>query len=175
MTDPESPSDGASQSTLRAVPCRSVEFGEEPPVNVPLQRPPLPAPRGLPPRMLQRVLEYLDDHLEGGVSLQELASVAGLSTSHFVRSFKRSLGVTPRDYLLECRVRRAQALLARTDLPVSEIARRCGFADQSHCTRLFRERMGVTPRKYRASIYTDLDRCSRAESGQVGVYPAWVK
>jgi hypothetical protein len=68
MTDPESASDGASQSTLRAVPCRSVEFGEEPPVIVPLQRPPLPAPRGLPPRMLQRVRQYLDDHLEGGVS-----------------------------------------------------------------------------------------------------------
>jgi transcriptional regulator GlxA family with amidase domain len=156
MTDPELASDGASQSTLRATPCRRVEFGDEYPVNVPLQRPPLPAPRGLPPRMLQRVLDYLEGHLEGdGASLQELASVAGLSTSHFVRAFKRSLGVTPHDYLRQCRVRRAQELLARTDMSISEIAHYCGFADQSHFTHQFRERLGVTPRQYRASIYAD--------------------
>jgi transcriptional regulator GlxA family with amidase domain len=163
MTDPEPASDGASQSTIRATPCRPVEFGGEYPVDVPLQRPPLPVRRGLPPRMLQRVLDYLEGHLECGASLQELASVAGLSTSQFVRAFKQSLGVTPHDYLLQCRVRRAQELLARTDMSISEIARCCGFADQSHCTRRFQERMGVTPRKYRASIYTDqqIERCSK--------------
>jgi transcriptional regulator GlxA family with amidase domain len=42
--------------------------------------------------MLQRVLDYLEGHLECGASLQELASVAGLSTSQFVRAFKQSLG-----------------------------------------------------------------------------------
>jgi transcriptional regulator GlxA family with amidase domain len=155
MTDPEPASDGTSQSTIRTTPRRPDEFGDQYPVDAPLQSPPLPVRCGLPPRMLQRVLEYLESHLEGGASLQEMVRVAGLSTSHVVRAFKRSLGVTPRDYLLQCRVRRAQELLARTDMSVSEIGRCCGFADQSHFTRRFQERMGVTPRQYRASIYAD--------------------
>jgi transcriptional regulator GlxA family with amidase domain len=112
----------------------------------------LPVRRGLPPRALQRVREYVETHLEKNISLQSLASTAGLSLSHFARAFKLSEGATPHEYLLQCRVRRAQELLAGTDLPLAEIARACGFSDQSHCTRRFRERFGITPASYRSSM-----------------------
>ena len=107
---------------------------------------------GLPPRALRRVCEYVEAHLEKNISLQMLASTAGLSMSHFARAFKQSQGVPPHEYLVRCRVRRVQELLATTDLPLSEIARASGFSDQSHCTRRFREQVGVTPSGYRWSM-----------------------
>jgi len=107
---------------------------------------------GLPPRALRRVREYVEAHLEKNISLVMLASTAGLSMSHFARAFKQSQGVPPHEYLVRCRVRRVQELLATTDMPLSEIARASGFSDQSHCTRRFREQVGITPSRYRWSM-----------------------
>ena len=107
---------------------------------------------GLPPRALRRVREYIEAHLEETISIDALAGIVGLSTYHFARAFKQSEGVTPHHYLLQCRVRRAQELLARTDQPLSEIALASGFSDQSHCARRFRERVGITPSSYRWSM-----------------------
>ena len=107
---------------------------------------------GLPPRALKRVREYIEDHLEETISIEALARIVGLSMYHFARAFKQSEGLTPHDYLLQCRVRRAQELLANTDLPLSEIALASGFSDQSHCARRFRERVGITPSSYRWSM-----------------------
>jgi transcriptional regulator GlxA family with amidase domain len=107
---------------------------------------------GLPPRALRRVREFIEAHLEENISVQALADIAGLSMCHFARAFKQSEGVPPHDYLVQCRVRRAQQLLADTDLPLSEIAVAVGFADQSHCARRFREHFGLTPSGYRWSM-----------------------
>jgi len=107
---------------------------------------------GLPPRALRRVREFIEAHLERNISIEALATTAGLSMYHFARAFKQSEGVTPHEYLVQCRVRRAQDLLAATDLPLSEIALASGFADQSHCARRFREHVGVTPSSYRWAL-----------------------
>src|SRR5262252_578608 len=107
---------------------------------------------GLPPRALRRVREYIEDHLEETISIKALARIVGLSMYHFARAFKQSEGLTPHDYLVHRRVRRAQDLLASTDLPLSEIALASGFSDQSHCARRFREHVGITPSSYRWSM-----------------------
>jgi transcriptional regulator GlxA family with amidase domain len=104
---------------------------------------------GVSPRALQRVREFIEQHLEGNISIEALATVAGLSKYYFARAFKQSEGITPHDYVMQCRVRRAQELLAGTDLPISEIAVAVGFSDQSHCARRFREHIGLTPSRYR--------------------------
>ena len=96
--------------------------------------------------------EYIEAHLEKTISIEALAGIVGLSKYHFARAFKQSEGLTPHDYLLQCRVRRAQELLANTDLSLAEIALASGFSDQSHCARRFRERVGITPRSYRWSM-----------------------
>jgi AraC-like DNA-binding protein len=88
-------------------------------------------------------------HLGVSIGLATLAGVAGVSIHHFARGFKQSAGVTPHHYLTRKRVERAQDLLARTELSLSEIALAVGFSDQSHLARHFRQMLGVTPGQFR--------------------------
>jgi transcriptional regulator GlxA family with amidase domain len=116
------------------------------------QRPPAAQARGgLPPGAMRRVREYVDAHLGESMDLAELAAIAGLSVFHFARQFKQSAGVTPHSYLVQRRIERAQDMLARTDLALSEIAVAAGFSDQSHLARHFRQMLGTTPREFRWS------------------------
>jgi AraC-like DNA-binding protein len=106
---------------------------------------------GLPPQTLRQVHEYVEAHLEDIASVDVLAATAGLSLCHFARAFKESEGVAPHRYLLRRRISRAQELLRRTDLPLSEIALASGFADQSHFSHRFHEEVGVSPSTFRRS------------------------
>jgi len=110
-----------------------------------------PAHGGLSPGAMRRVREYVKAHLSERMHLTELAAAAGVSVSHFAREFKHSVGVTPHYYIVQRRVERAQAMLARTDLSVAEIALAAGYSDQSHLTRQFRQILGMTPRSFRWS------------------------
>ena len=107
---------------------------------------------GLPPRVLRRVREYMETHLDENISLQALAGIAKLSIFHFARAFKQSEGLPPHEYLVRCRVGRVRELLTETDLPLAEIALASGFSDQSHCARRFRQHVGLTPSSYRWSM-----------------------
>jgi AraC-like DNA-binding protein len=117
-----------------------------------LKLPPAPqAHGGLSAATMRRVREYVEVHLGDSINLAMLAAVAGLSVHHFAREFKQSAGVTPHHYVTQKRVERAQEMLARTDLPLSEIANATGFSDQSHLARHFRNMLGTTPREFRWS------------------------
>jgi transcriptional regulator GlxA family with amidase domain len=105
---------------------------------------------GLQPRMLRRIVEYIDAHLDSELSIAMLASNLGISRSRFSRSFRNSVGLTPHSYVMGRRLLRAQQLLARTDLHLVEIALTTGFADQSHFSRRFHQLMGLPPREFRA-------------------------
>jgi AraC-like DNA-binding protein len=96
-----------------------------------------------------RVRQYVDAHLDSRLDVQALAQMIGMSASHFSRSFHKAVGVSPHMYVLQCRVMRAQELLATTQLPLAEIALTIGFSDQSHFSRRFHELIGVPPRKFR--------------------------
>jgi AraC family transcriptional regulator len=108
------------------------------------------APRGgLGRKALNRVTDYIRDHLAEDIGLIELSSLAGCSPQHFKRAFKRSIGLPPHRFLMARRVERAQALLARRDLSIAEVALSCGFATQSHLTSVFRQKTGSTPGQWR--------------------------
>jgi AraC-like DNA-binding protein len=114
---------------------------------------PTPQARGgLPPGAIRRVREYVEAHLSESMDLAELAGIAGLSVFHFARQFKQSAGVTPHHYLVQRRVERAQDMLSRTDLSLSQIALAAGFSDQSHLARHFRQMLGTTPGEFRWSL-----------------------
>lgn len=105
--------------------------------------------RGLSKRRLRRVLEYIDESAGRDLGLAELASVAGVSPSHFNVLFKRSLGLSAHRYVVRSRVERALQLLAAGELSVSAVALEAGFANQSHLSAWMRRIVGTTPGAFR--------------------------
>lgn len=100
---------------------------------------------GLPKRRLQRVLDYIRENLAQDLSLAELASIAGVSSSHFKEQFRESMGIPVHQYVVSVRIENARDLLVNTRLPVSEVALRAGFYNQSHLSRHLRRLLGITP------------------------------
>jgi|GEM_PF-6260250 len=99
--------------------------------------------------MRARVAEFVRADPSAPVTLAAMAQVAGMTPSSFVRSFKRSTGLTPHRFVVEQRVLAAQRLLATSDLPIVEIALSVGFSSQSHFGVAFRAVIGESPARYR--------------------------
>jgi AraC family transcriptional regulator len=113
------------------------------------QHQPAGAITGLAPWQLRRVLEYLDAHISQRVELATLATLVGLSQSHFSHAFRVSTGVAPYRWQLEARIRRAQRLLLDTRAPLEQVAEATGFADAVHFGRTFRRLTGTPPAAWR--------------------------
>ena len=92
------------------------------------------------------MLEYVDESLDLDLTGNAIARVVGLSKYHFGKTFRQSTGLTLHGYVLARRVRLAQELLAKSDLPLAVVA---GFSNQSHFTTLFSTRIGISPGAYR--------------------------
>jgi AraC family transcriptional regulator len=108
-----------------------------------------PPPGSLSPGALSRTLGYINDNLDGDVSIEVMADIAGLSPFHFSRTFARATGHPPHRYVMLARVERAAALLRGSSLSLAEIAFQTGFADQSHMARHVRQRHGISPKALR--------------------------
>lgn len=100
---------------------------------------------GLPKRRLKRVFDYIREHISQDLSLHELASIAGLSASHFNTQFRESTGMPVHQYVIAARVEHALNLLVRTSRPVCDVALAAGFSNQSHLSRHLRRLHGLTP------------------------------
>ncbi len=93
---------------------------------------------------------YMESHYDQEISLESLAAYCRLNRTTLSRAVRQETGMTPREYLLHHRMMVAKKHLAFTEMPIKEIARRCGFKTVQHFGRLFREREGLTPATYRA-------------------------
>jgi AraC family transcriptional regulator len=104
------------------------------------------------PRERRRAVEtalWIEANAAGEIDLEAAARYAGLSAFHFLRIFRNALGVTPHQYLVRSRLKRAAKLLAREEIPVTDVALDVGFADLSNFVRTFRRAAGVSPRGFR--------------------------
>ena len=104
----------------------------------------------LPRGRLRAVVEYIEEHLDTGPTLEQMAAVARLSPYHFARQFKAATGLPPHQYVIVRRVERAKQLLqGGGDLSLAEVAARAGFSDQSVFSHHFKRIVGVTPGHFR--------------------------
>jgi AraC-like DNA-binding protein len=98
---------------------------------------------------------WIDEHAHEPIDLAKTARLADLSPFHFLRSFARTLGVTPHQYLVRCRLKRAARLLAERERAITDIAFDCGFNDLSNFIRTFRRAAGMSPRGFRNATKGD--------------------
>jgi AraC-like DNA-binding protein/ligand-binding sensor protein len=98
---------------------------------------------------LRKAERYIQENYSRKISLQEIAKVSGLSAPYFSTIFKEERGENLSTYLNRLRIEKAGRLLLKTDMPLSDIARACGFEDQSWFSRMFKSYTGLSPGKYR--------------------------
>jgi AraC-like DNA-binding protein len=98
---------------------------------------------------IKPVLEYIEAHYSEPLSLDTLASVAGMNSRYFCRVFYSLTNSTPINYLNFYRIEHAAYLIESTDLPITDIASECGFWESSYFTKVFKKYKNTTPQKYR--------------------------
>ncbi|MEA5449541.1 AraC family transcriptional regulator [Leptolyngbya sp. CCNP1308] len=98
---------------------------------------------------LQQAIDYIHTYLNRDLSLAELASVVNISPTYFASLFKRTMGISPHQYVIKQRVEQAKLMLSKTDLAIADIALEVGFSSQSHLTQQFKRHTGLTPKQVR--------------------------
>lgn len=111
------------------------------------ESPPLIYATGEQNDSIKRVCDYINKNFSKNLSLKKMADVACLSPFHFQREFKKSIGITPHEYLSDFRIRESKKMLLNS-ADIADIAIKIGFFDQSHFSRIFRKTVGVPPGKY---------------------------
>jgi AraC family transcriptional regulator len=99
----------------------------------------------LHPSRLQSAIDYIHAHLDGDLSMAQIAGSVNSSPTYFSSLFKKATGISLHQYVIKQRVERAKLLLETTDLPISNIASKVGFSSQSHLTQHCKRHTGMTP------------------------------
>ncbi len=115
-----------------------------------LGRPTRPDPLRTAPARIRRVLDYVRGEAFRAPTLKEMASIAGLSPTHFGRAFRAAMGMAPHQYLQDLRMEQARSLLETTRLSITQIALECGFEQSTSFATSFKKLVGVSPRVWRA-------------------------
>ena len=100
-------------------------------------------------RHLLKTVEYIHSHYAEKLRTRELAELANMSASAYLRKFKALMGCSPAQYQMNCRIDRARELLQGADMSLTQIAYECGFYDSSHFVRTFAQKTGILPLKFR--------------------------
>lgn len=127
------------QERFSAVMHRAMNFFESKPEEI--------SSAGMNTDSLGRAREFLEEHRNESVTLDQLAAVAAMSRFHLARRFTQEFGISPHACLIQMRVKNA-CMLLREGMSCVDVAPFLGFADQSHFTRHFKRVMGVTPGQY---------------------------
>ncbi|MEO1108912.1 MAG: GlxA family transcriptional regulator [Pseudomonadota bacterium] len=116
------------------------------------QRVSLQSRNGMRNAHLARSIEIMRDSIETPVSPSEIAERLGISTRQLERLFGKYLNTSPKKYLMEMRLERAQKLLLQTEASITEVAFACGFENPGHFSRVYRSSFGVTPHSQRNKL-----------------------
>jgi YesN/AraC family two-component response regulator len=92
--------------------------------------------------------EFMAQHYQEPLTLEQLAQLAGLSVSHYSRLFKKYIGYSPIDFLTHLRMDRAKELLVLSDYRLKSIAGSVGYVDEFYFSRIFKKVVGFSPRDY---------------------------
>ena len=101
---------------------------------------------------VEKAIRYIRSNVGKEITLNELASVANLSPYYFAHCFKEETGFAPMEYVINTRLEQVKNQLARTKIPVAEIAYEAGYSSTSSLNNMFVKRTGMSPREYRRTF-----------------------
>lgn len=99
---------------------------------------------------IQEAVNYIEQHYQRNLTVEEVADACRLNRSYFSKLFKDNVGCPPQEFLIGVRLAKAAELMCSSNAPISEIAVRCGYSNQFHFSRAFKKRYGIPPQKWRA-------------------------
>lgn len=99
---------------------------------------------------VKTVIEHINQNLSSQMCLSDLAGLAGFSPNHFQRVFSKVIGISPKEYIIKLRIKKAKEMLTMTSLTITDIAFKCGFENIPYFSFIFSKSVGVSPRSYRA-------------------------
>ena len=103
---------------------------------------------------LKELQDTIMERPENIYLIEEMADDTQVSPYHMIRKFKKAFGLTPHQFQIQCKVRKAQKLL-ETNKSITEVAYEAGFCDQSHLDRCFQKIVGMTPSQYQDALEND--------------------
>lgn len=96
-----------------------------------------------------RAQHYIEQHYMDNITVEKLAKLGYMSKTTFNRNFKKEIGITPIEYLIEVRIKMSKLMLKRKENQIIDIAIRCGFGSSAHFSSCFQKHVGITPSEYR--------------------------
>lgn len=107
---------------------------------------------GLEAHKLRKVVEYIHSYYNTRITIESMAKLCSMSVFHFARLFKQSTGFSPRQYVINVRIRQARCLLDSTSLLIEDVALLVGYEDVNGFSRSFRQNAGCSPYEYRQNL-----------------------
>ena len=99
-------------------------------------------------------INFIRDNIRESINLKQLSGKACMSTTSFYRSFKRELGMSPIEFILNEKIKYAKKLLSNPKINITEVSYATGFEDCNYFIRLFKKHEGVTPKQYQLMNFT---------------------
>ncbi|MBO5378803.1 MAG: helix-turn-helix domain-containing protein [Clostridia bacterium] len=101
-------------------------------------------------KSLNESLQYIHNFFTTKISIPHLASLENLSNSRYVTVFKKQMGKSPNEYIIELKLQLAKNMLDSTNMSIKQISEHIGYNDQYFFSRLFKKHLGISPQKYRS-------------------------
>ena len=98
---------------------------------------------------VKHAMEYIKHHYREKIKINELAEYIGINRSYLTNMFKKTIGCSPQEYLVEFRMEKAKNLLKNTDMPINAVAAAVGYQDQLAFSKIFKQNFTVSPKEYR--------------------------
>lgn len=98
---------------------------------------------------IKEAINYIEQNFQNNISIEEIADLCGINRSYFGKIFKKSIGRSPQEFLMNYRMVKAAELLKLTSLSIAEIGSAVGYENQLHFSRAFKTVYGISPREWR--------------------------
>ena len=100
-------------------------------------------------RLVYKILDYINEHYAESLTLEKISTEFYISKSNLSHAFKKEVGLSPMQYMMQRRIGEAQSLLVETSTAIQDIEYKLGFSDSAHFSKMFKKYVGVTPNEYR--------------------------